>query len=117
MNFIVNEHFDCIIEGSVRVDVDQVLHVMQHLWKVGDHYDDVHNIYDDDDDDDSVDNIYDDTSTQKSWTRKDDGQSDDDYDYDDSDNNNDDNDDDDDLPLQVLSLCSSSSSISRVGDL
>merc|ERR1719270_1954659 len=31
MNFIVNEHFDCIIEGSVRVDVDQVLHVMQHL--------------------------------------------------------------------------------------
>ena len=54
MNFIVNEHFDCIIEGSVRVDVDQVLHVMQHLWKVGDDYDGVDNIYDDDD---YVDNI------------------------------------------------------------
>ena len=57
MNFIVNEHFDCIIEGSVRVDVDQVLHVMQHLWKVGDDYDGVDNIYDDNDDDDYVDNI------------------------------------------------------------
>ena len=110
MNFIVNEHFDCIIEGSVRVDVDQVLHVMQHLWKVGDDYDDVDNIYDDDDnihddDDDYVDNIFDNTSTHKSWRRGDNK----------DDNDNDDNDDD--LPLQVLSLCSSSSSISRVGDL
>ena len=103
MNFIVNEHFDCIIEGSVRVDVDQVLHVMQHLWKVGDDYDDVDNIHDDDDD--YVDNIFDNTSTHKSWRRGDNK----------DDNDNDDNDDD--LPLQVLSLCSSSSSISRVGDL
>ena len=73
MNFIVNEHFDCIIEGSVGVDVDQVLHVMQHLWKVGGDYDDFDNIYDDDYYYYYVDNIYDDTSTHKSWTMEDDG--------------------------------------------
>ena len=31
VDFIVDEHFDCVIEGGVWVDVDQVLHIVQHL--------------------------------------------------------------------------------------
>ena len=35
MNFIVYEHFDGVVEGGVGVDVDEVLHIMQHLWVLG----------------------------------------------------------------------------------
>ena len=34
MNFIVNQNSYCVIQACIRIDVDQVLHIIQNIFKV-----------------------------------------------------------------------------------